>query len=155
MGLSALAGPAAPYLALGMAALSAFGTLKAGEQQKKQSDVEALVAENQAAQEELRTAEQEALRRREARKLVARQKAGFAGAGVTSAGTPLLVMAESLMESEEDVEAIRATGRARAATFRDRGQQIRALGKSRRTASRFQAGSSLLSGLAQFGGSIP
>ncbi len=144
---------AAPYIALAASGVQAIGALTAGEAQKAQADVEASLAQAQAAQEELRTAEEEKLRRRDARRLIGRQRAGFAGAGViTSAGTPLLVMAETLLEAEEDVEAIRAGGSARASAFRNRAVTFREVGKSRQTAGRFRAGASLLSGLGTFFG---
>ena len=141
---------AAPYIALASAGVQAIGVLQAGSAEKDASDVEALLAEAQGAQEETRTAEEEKLRRKDARKLLAKQRAGFAGAGVTSAGTPLLVMAETLLDAEEDVIAIQTGGKARASAFRNRAQTFRDLGKSRQRAGRFRAGSTLLSGLGNF-----
>ena len=123
--------------------LNVAGTLQAGQEQKRVAGIEAELGEAQAAQEEARTADEVLRRRRAAAKLASTQRTRFAAAGIDiSTGTPLLVVAETLLDAQEDVEAIRETGFAKAKTFRDFGRQ------AVRT-SRIQAGSSLLTGLSQ------
>ena len=131
-------------------ALQATSTLQAGAAEKRAADVEATLGEAQAAQETARAADEEVRRRRAATKLAGAQRAGFAGQGIDiSTGTPLLVVAETLLESQEDVEAIRETGRARAKTFISKAQTFREFGKQAQRTSRIQAGASLFTGLSR------
>ncbi len=135
---------------IGGTALNVAGTLQAGQEQKRVAGIEATLGEAQAAQEEARTADEELRRRRAAVKLAGTQRARFAAQGIDiSTGTPLLVVAETLLNTQEDVEAIRETGRARAKTFRSRAQTFRDFGRTAVRTSRIQAGSSLLTGLSQ------
>ena len=130
--------------------LNVAGTLQAGQEQKRVANIEAELGEAQAAQEEARTADEVLRRRRAAAKLASTQRTRFAAEGIDiSTGTPLLVVAETLLDAQEDVEAIRETGFAKAKTFRSRAQTFRDFGRSAVRTSRIQAGSSLLTGLSQ------
>ena len=134
---------------IGGTALSVIGTLRAGSAAEEQSEIEQARAEGQALQEEIRGVEVERLRRKEGEKLKARQIAQFAKGGVrVGEGTPLLVMAETLLDTEEDVLAIKEGTQARAGTFRFTGQTFRSVGKTAKRTSRLKAGSSLLSGIS-------
>lgn len=136
-------------LTIGGTALSVAGALQAGRAEGEQAGVETQFAENQALQEEIRGAAEERLRRKEGEKLKAQQIARFAGAGVrVGEGTPLLVMAETLLETEEDVFAIKEGTKARASAFRQTGQTFRSIGRQAKSTSRLKAGSSLLSGIS-------
>lgn len=136
-------------LQVGGTALSVVGTLQAGEAEKSQAEIEAALAESQALQEEIRGVEEERLRRKEGEKLKARQIAQFAKGGVrVGEGTPLLVMAETILDTQEDVAAIQEGTKARAGTFRLTGQTFRSVGKAAKRTSRLKAGSSLLSGIS-------
>ena len=131
-------------------ALNIVGTLQAGQEQKRVANIEAELGEAQAAQEEARTADEVLRRRRAAAKLASTQRTRFAAEGIDiSTGTPLLVVAETLLDAQEDVEAIRETGFAKAKTFRSRAQTFRDFGRQAVRTSRIQAGSSLLTGLSQ------
>jgi len=151
-GLSTI-GAALPTVATGASVagtgLNVIGALQAGEAAKEQADFEFQLAQSQAIQEQLRTEEEARLRRRRGEELESRQRALFARAGVrVGEGTPLLVAAETALDTLEDIEAIQAGGRARASTFMARGQTFRAIGKAKRTESRYRAGASLLSGIS-------
>lgn len=134
---------------VGGTALSVAGTLQAGRAAEAQSDIEATLAESQAVQEEARGLEEERLRRRAGESLKARQVAQFAKGGVrVGEGTPLLVMAETILDTQEDISAIKEGTQARTGAFRLKGRTFRAIGKAAKTASRFKAGTSLLSGIS-------
>lgn len=133
---------------IGGTVLSSVGILSAGKAESDTARAESKFALAQAQQEAVRTAEEERLQRQRARKLIGTQKAQFAASGVDiSSGTPLLVMADTLLQSEEDVAAIRAGGAARIQTFERKAQTFREIGKAARTGAGFKAGSTLLTGL--------
>ncbi len=137
-------------LSIGGTLLNVVSSLRAGAVEREQANVESAFAEAQASQEEARAADEEKRRRQAAAKLTSTQRARFAAQGIDiSTGTPLLVVAETLLASQEDVEAIRETGRAKAKTFRVQAHTFRDFGKQSQRATRIGAGSSLLSGLAQ------
>ena len=141
---------ASTALIVGGTALDVVGTLTAGREAERVAGVEAELGEAQAAQERARTADEELRRRRAAVKLAGAQRAGFAAEGIDiSTGTPLLVVAETLLEAQEDVEAIRETGRAKAKTFKVKAQTFRDFGKAQLGVSRIRAGTSLLTGLSR------
>jgi len=150
------------YVAAAGTILSTIGTLKAGQaeadassQQSLQAMREAQLAEQQAIQEEVRGEEEKRLRSREAEKLAAQQRAKYARAGVkVGQDSPLLVEAETLLHALEDLETKESVTQAKASTFRASGDTFRIVsgsyynsGKSAKTALRFKAGSSLLSGV--------
>lgn len=172
-------------LQIGGTALSVAGTLRAGEQAETASTLqstqalqestiaeeqaldELLKGEEQALQEEIRGEEETRLKRKEGKKLEAKQRAQFAKSGVrVGVGSPLLIFAETLLDEEEDVLAIRESAKARATTlrgtarsralslrnqadvFRSGARSFRDIGKGAVSASRTKAGVSLLSGIS-------
>ncbi len=156
-GLAATAGKILTTGALvGGTLLDVAGTLQAGREEETQAGIEQSIAEQQALQEELRGVEEERLRRKAGEKLEARQRAQYSKAGVrVGEGTPLLIMAETVLDVEEDVLAIKEGTQARASTFRRTGQTFRSIGRAARTTSKFKAGSSLLSGISDLTRSNP
>ena len=147
------AGKLLPLIGTG---LDIAGTLQAGRAVDEQSKLEQARAEQQALQEEIRGTEEERLRRKAGEKLEARQRAQFAKGGVkVGEGTPLLIMAETVLDATEDIEAIREGAKARASSFRFTGQTFRSIGKAQKTASKLKAGSSLLSGISNITRSNP
>lgn len=137
-------------------ALPVIGALQAGRETGEQADLEQSIAEGQALQEEIRAAEEARLRRKEGEKTKARQIAKFAKGGVrVGEGTPLLVLAETALDTEADVKAIREGGEGTASIFRRRGQTFRSIGRSAKRRSRVRAGTSLLSGISDLTRSNP
>jgi hypothetical protein len=135
---------------VGGTALSAIGTIQAGRAESGAASAEAELAEAQASQEGLREAEQERLIRKSAKELQGRQRAAAAASGVrVGTGTPLLIQADTLLTAEEDIATLKANTDVAKSRFRSSAQTFKEIGKSRRTASRFKAGSSVLSGLSQ------
>ena len=100
-------------------------------------------AENAAAQFNARSAEQEAaskesLIRNQAARQIGTIRSQIGKSGATSAGTPLLVLAESAANAEIDALNARYTGERQAALYRVGGANAKAQG-------RVMAGASLLS----------
>ncbi len=128
--------------------LDIFGTLQAGKAQDLQSRIEQSFAERQARQEEFRGLDEIQIRGRQGERLESEQRAGFAHSGVrVDSGSPLLVMAETALDTIQDVKAIKEGTAAKAESYRERGRTFRGIGKAARTASRYRAGTSLLSGI--------
>ena len=143
-------------LQVGGLAASIIGTLQAGKAQSAQSEFESQLAKSQAIQEEIRATEEARLRRKAGEKLESRQRAQFARAGIrVGEGTPLLIMAETALDTAEDISFIKEAGVARSDAFRLRARTFRDIGKTAKTASRFKAGADLLSGLDALGRSNP
>jgi len=135
-------------LIAGGTALDVTGTLQAGKDTEAQADLEQSLSESQALAEEQRGVEEERLRRRAGDKTEARQRAQFAKGGVkVGEGSPLLLIAETALDTEEDIAAIFDTTKNKAKTFKLRGQTFRGIGKAARSTSKRRAGSSLLSGI--------
>jgi len=94
--------------------ISAAATITQGFQQKGAFDAEANLLEDQGrlqAEESQAEAQRVANNRRKFRK---RQKLAFLKNGVTLAGSPLLVLEETIRESQEEVNAIARRGTAQA-----------------------------------------
>jgi len=154
---SALVGKATiASMIAGGSLLNVVGSLREGEATDAQSRLEAEMAKAQALAEERRGLEEERLRRREGEKLHARQKALYARAGVkVGEGSPLLVLAETLLDTSEDISFIRESTQAKASAFRMKATTFRGIGKAARTSSRYKAGQSLLTGIQGLTGSNP
>jgi len=181
------------------AAASAYSQVEQGRAAAKAAQYNAMVAENQAEWEQYRAgiaaeqleaqalwadynaslaareAEMEAaLERREGRKLIGAQLARYAAAGVSTTGTPLLVMEETADEVELSALLLEHQGELEAWSYRSEaaqkrteaslttmlgitdadalraGAEIQRLrGEAAQKTSRLQAGSTLLSGFAQ------
>ncbi len=135
-------------LTIDAAAIAAYSAVASGRQQKKNLEYNAAVQENQATQEE-RAAEHEAGKvGEEGRRFKARQRTLFAQAGVTEAGSPLLVLEDTARLIDEDIETVLRGGQRRGQSFRTQAGLSRLRGRSARSAGLLQAGSSLLSGVS-------
>jgi len=97
-----------------------------------------------AAQDRMEAATEEARRRREGARALGAIRAGISKSGVTTEGTPLMVLAESAGEAEIDALNARWQGEASARQY-----EMRA--KSARKAIPFAVGSSLLTGAGKLG----
>ena len=128
--------PALPWVAAIGTAVSAYGQYSAGQAGKRAGYANAQKSEREAI-------ERERIARLDLRRLLSTQRAGYAKGGVGGL-TPLMVMAETELLGEQDIEAIRATGAETAA-------QERAAGNRASTAGTIGAGSTLLTGLSSTG----
>lgn len=125
------------WLPVAAAAISAVGALQAGEAAQNAANYNAAMAEAEARAEETR-------RRAEGKRALASTRAGIAKSGAAFEGTPLMVLAESAANAEIDALNAQWSGKTQSIAYRAQGQQAR-------TASYFQAGTSLLTGAHQSG----
>lgn len=133
---------ALPAIAAGAAiagtALSAYGLYQAGKAQEQAYEYNAAVAARRGAQEEYE-------HRLKLEKLMARQRALYAKAGVDmSSGSPLLVLSETAAEGEREALAIRTGAKEESSLERFYGEQARRAGA-------IGAGGTFLTGLGQTG----
>ena len=156
-----------PWLAIAViasAALGAYSAYAQGQAQSKMAAYNALIARQNAelARKQMAIAKTEkeiieARHRREAEKTLAAQRAGWAKAGVSMEGTPLIVAAESMSEAELDALAIRYASTveqsqilAQAAGYEQQAQLERMRGRAARTAGYLGVGTSLLGGVERW-----
>ncbi len=131
-------------------AVSAYGQYQAGKAQKRAYEYNAAIQEQNAriAREQ---AEYEA-RRQESRtrKMLARQRVAYAGSGfVSSAGTALDTLRQTMTEGEMDKMAILYGGDVESVNQRSQAALSRMQGKAAYKAGMFNAAGTLLSGGGQ------
>ncbi len=131
-------------------ALNIFGLIREAGEQREAGDLQADLERTRVAAEEAETADLEAQKRVAARKLVGRQRAQFASAGVRQEGTPLLVQAQTLLDAEEDVLRIRATGEAKTFAFKIQAKRFRDIGRAKEKAALGKIGTSLITAAGGF-----
>jgi hypothetical protein len=118
--------------------LSAYSQYQAGAAQKEAYDYNAEIVQQKAAYDEAQA-------RDRLRKLMSTQRALYAKAGVDlTSGSPLLVLAQTAAEGEEEALNIRRTGYNEA-------QLQKYYGSQAKTAGTLGAGSTLLTGLGNLG----
>lgn len=129
--------------------LAAYGTIQAGQTQKKIGEYNAKVAENQAIEAEMVSRENLKRERTQASRFLAKQRTAIAGAGVTEAGSPLEVMAASAAGLELQALDNMRLGRMQATALRAQGAMARYEGKQAARASLISAGATMMQGAAQ------
>ncbi len=133
-------------IGLGGTALSAIGQIQSGKEQSKWNQYNAAVARRDAEASQ-RTANYNAIqKRKEGEGLLAKQRALYAGAGVEMSGSPLEVMAGTIVENEMDALMIEWEGKERSNRYREEATLSTLQGKSAKRAGYWGAGSSLLTG---------
>ena len=131
---------------LASAVVSSAGTVAGGQAEKNMADYNARVAEQGAQAATDRAAYDETAHRAEIRRILSKQRAAYGRSGVDVSGSPLLVLEDTAMEGELDAMAIRYGGEVEAARKKSEASLLRQQGRNIRTASYFQAGSTLLTG---------
>ena len=151
-----IAGLAAAAAAIGKVAmvvgppvLSAYGTYEAGKQQEANAEYNAEIMEQQAAEEKKAAQHEAKMIRKKGIAFKASQRVSFAKAGVTGAGTPMLVLQDTANKIEQDIAMTLRGGQVRSNYYRARGQLLRTQGRSAYRAGKIGAATSLLSGLNQ------
>jgi len=144
-----MAGTVAADLALIGTGLTAASQYQAGKQQEAMHKYNAQVQANQAQQEEWAAQHEAEARADRGRKLMASQRTGFAKAGVSAVGTPLLVFEQTARDISEDMAMTTFGGTQRADYYRSQASLSRLYGRSARRAGAIGAGTSLLSGASQ------
>ena len=132
--------------AVASALASAGGAVYSGIEQKKAADYNADVADANAKAAEDKAAYDEKMHRESVRKILASQRALYGKSGISTEGSPLLVMEDSAIAGEMDALAIRYGGDIAAAQQRSSANLLRMQGKQARTAGYIGAGSTLLAG---------
>jgi hypothetical protein len=129
----------------GLAAAQAGGTIMSGYQQLQTGQYERDLAYRNAQQSELSADYNEALKRNESERDIAKQTVALAGQGNRiDTGTPLLLLAQSARNAELDALAIRTEGVARGQSYKAQGDQALAEGKNAYSSSFFTAAGQLL-----------
>jgi len=140
------------YVAVAAVAVSAFGTIQAGQAAKSAAKYNAAVAEQAAKAASDKAAYDEQRHRESIRKLMSSQRALYGKSGLDmTEGSPLLVMEDTAAQGELDAMAIRYGGDIASARDRSAANLSRMQGAAAVTASYFQAGSTLLSGASSAG----
>ncbi len=154
--------PPAVLLAAGIG-IQVAGTLQAGREAEAQGksqaawdEYNAKLAERQAVETQEAAAEEERKLRKGGARLKARQRVGFAKAGVTFEGSPMAVLEETASELELDALQIRRGGqvgaqelKASAVLSRLKGKSAILRGRAKRRGSYYKAAGI---GLTGFGG---
>jgi hypothetical protein len=130
---------------LGSVAMSAVGSISAGQAAKKQANTEAAILNQQAARERQQAEADSAEFRGEQQRLMAKRRAILGGSGVDiSTGSPLLASEDFAGEAELQALKIINGGEVRGTRLQQQASIVRAKGRSAETASFFSAGASLL-----------
>lgn len=129
-------------------AVTAYGMYQQGQQQKAAGKYNAKVAENQATAAKQAAAVREEQHRERVRRLAGTQRAVSGASGIEEAGSPLLVMADTLEQAELDAQRIRYGGEVSATGFESQARLARFQGDQAARAGTIGAGSTLLSGAA-------
>lgn len=142
----------AAVAAVGAAGVSAAGAIQSGQAAKSAAGFNAALAEQEAAQARGIATSEEARFRRDMRRLAGAQRAAAASQGQDpDTGSPLLLQSELAAEAELDALAIRFGGESQAIRAENEARLQRFQGSQAQTASFFQAGASVLSGVSSAG----
>ena len=142
---------ALPLIALAATAIgtgvSVVGSVMQGKREAEAAKAQAKLSSFQADAEIKRGDREEEIMRQEAAKLVGQQRAAYAAAGVRLTGSPLLVMAQTIQDSEKDISLLQEETDARALSYRMQSRIFEDTATSAKTSSYFKAGSTILTGI--------
>ena len=130
--------------------LEAFGLLKGGDEAEERGEFNAQLYEKEADYQLWKAGVDLERHYTDVRKLRGTQTAGFAHAGVTEAGTPTDVLADTAYQAAIDAALIRQEGERKAEIAKMGGSMAREEGKDISRASKYQAANTLLTGLSKF-----
>ena len=138
---------AAVIAASSAAGISAYSSIQQGKYAEQQGKYQQELALREAEITKEASEYEERESRREARRLKEKQLVQFAGGGVVpSTGTPLKVISDTQAEMEMDIGLQKYGYGLQAGRLRSRAEMEEKLGKSRKRASRYYAGTSLATG---------
>jgi hypothetical protein len=129
-------------------AMEGYSQIQAARAEAAWHDYNAKIANRNAEQAVIQSKAEAKRRRQEIRKLLGVQGALYGKAGVTFEGSPLLVMADTAAEGELDARLIEYEGLLKKQAYKMQARASKLHAKGIRTASYWQAGSSLLGGAA-------
>lgn len=132
--------------------VAVYGQVQQAKTAKAAGEFNAKMAENAALQAEMDSRENIRRKREENRRMLAMQRGRYAKAGVTEAGTPLEVMAETAGLLELDALEMGRQSRIEANRLRAQAGYDRAMGKAGAQAAYLQAGATLLNSTSNMTG---
>lgn len=132
--------------------VAVYGQVQQAKTAKAAGEYNAKVAENAALQAEMDSRENIRRKRDDNRRMLAMQRGRYAKAGVTEAGTPLEVMAETAGLLELDALEMGRQSRIEANRLRSQAGYDRAMGKAGAQAAYLSAGATLLNSSASMTG---
>ncbi len=127
--------------------VSVVGSVMQGKREAEAAKAQAKLSSFQADAEIKRGDREEEILRQEAARLVGQQRAAYAAAGVRLTGSPLLVMAQTIQDSEKDISMLQEETDARALSFRMQSRIFEDTASSAKTSSYFRAGTTILTGI--------
>lgn len=143
--------PALPFIALAATTIgtgvSMVGSIMKGKREADAAKAQAKLSDYQAEAEIKRGDAEERDMRRRASQLVGKQRAAYAAAGVRLTGSPLLVMAETLQDSEKDILSLQKETDAKALSYKIQSSIFQDTASTAKTSSYFGAGTTLLTGI--------
>lgn len=133
-------------------AVSAVGTIAAGNAQKASADYEAKQMEQKAA-EALASSQREAVdREKQANLVISRQQAGAAASGLGATDPTILqLQSDTFQQGRLNRDMAVYTGESQRAGYLDQAAATRASGEAAKKGSYLAAGGTLLGGISSFG----
>ena len=141
-------------MGVGVATMAA-GALSGGAAARQAGDYNAAVAGQRAETERERARIEVERHNRRTGLLASSQRQAYAASGVTTAGSPILIMADTAAEAEYDAQLIRYGGEVNAAALYADAAASRMQGRAAQTGSYFTAAGGLAKGAAMMGGRRP
>ena len=131
--------------------LGAYGAIQAGNAQRKVAYQNADIAEQNAEQAGIATADELRQLTRQTSITLGKQRAGFGFAGVKRTGTALDVLTETANLADRDAYKIQQRGYFEQRGYLQQASNLRYAGDVARKQSRITAGSTLLTGFGNLG----
>ena len=129
--------------------MSIFGALQQGAYEARTAKKQAKLATLQSKAEEERADEEAINMRDSALEMAGYQRAAYAAAGVDLTGTPMLVVSQTLRDSERDIGSMFKESSARRLDYITQSSIYSDTAKYAKTASYWKAGSTLLTGIGE------
>jgi hypothetical protein len=131
------------------AGVQAYGSYQQGKSEEALNKYNAEVSRRQATAAEMQASAEAKRQQRASRAEQSRQRVLLAKSGVTTEGTPLMLLERSAANAELDRQMIYREGNIQADQFRSQATMDRMRAKSARRAGNLGVASSLLSGAGQ------
>jgi hypothetical protein len=131
---------------VGSTALSAVGSLQQGMATATALEHNAAVADQEAANERMKSDFEARQQRRRVRRLMGSQRAAYGRSGVTASGTPLDVLADTAGEAELERLVILRNGEVAAIGFENKAAGLRSQAGAARTAGIIGAAATIAGG---------
>ncbi len=136
---------------LASAAISAVGSISAGNAQARAANFQATVQRQQAERQRQIAAVEAQNRRKQGEQLFGAQRARFAAAGIDpSAGTPLALLLNTTGDTELDALTFLSGGLTSATRLEQQAQLSQLKGKAKRDEGFLNAGTTLLNTVGKF-----